>query len=105
MHIESLERLKWQIEAGISEAEWIIEYKTTPAYKNKILKEQQWLKNKGEQVVYLTTEEKFNKFTQKNPQTAAWSKTYEDELSKEQKVIKNMTNYQKWMYYLFNLSN
>lgn len=98
--IEYLQSLKTEVEWQIETAENLITYKTTKAYRNKILKEQQWLKNKGEEVVYLTTEEKYKKFTQPQPSNQA-KKTFEEELTPEQKLIKWMSNYQRWLYFLF----
>lgn len=98
--IEYLSELKQDIESSIQQAEDIIEYKTTRAYKNKVLKEQQGLKNKWEQVVYLTTEEKYNKYTQPSDGNAK-KKTFEDTLTDEQKLVKEMDNFEKWMYFLF----
>jgi hypothetical protein len=45
-NIEYLTELKEEFSKKIKEAESIIEYKNTKAYKNKILKQQQSLKNK-----------------------------------------------------------
>ena len=98
--IEYLATLKIEIEASIEKAEWIISYKSTIAQKNKVNKEEQGLKNKSEQVVYLTTEEKFNKYTKPSDGNAK-KKTFEDVLTTEQKLIKEMSNYEKWMYFLF----
>jgi len=100
--IEYLANENEKIAEKIEIAESIIEYKTTKAYRNKVLKEQQWLKNKWEKVVYLTTEQTFNKYAQK------WLNTWEEEkkeediyVSWEDSLIKNMTIYEKWIYFLF----
>jgi hypothetical protein len=61
-NIDYLKSLNQEISMKIDEAESLIDYKTTRAYKNKILKEQQGLKSKGEKVVYLTSEQKYNKY-------------------------------------------
>jgi cell division protein FtsL len=45
-NIDYLKTLNQEISLKINEAESLIDYKTTRAYKNKILKEQQGLKNK-----------------------------------------------------------
>ena len=45
-HIELLADLNKEISENIKEAEKIIDYKSTKAYRNKILKEEQGLKNK-----------------------------------------------------------
>ena len=84
-------------------AESIIEYKTTKAYRNKILKEQQGLKNKWEKVVYLTTEKNFNKYSQKSDDIKEENKQKEENLfiSWEEAITKTMTIYEKRMYFLF----
>jgi cell division protein FtsL len=65
-NIEYLKSMNEEISLKIDEAESLMEYKTTRAYRNKILKEQQGLKNKGEKVVYLTSEQKYNKYVENN---------------------------------------
>jgi len=84
--------IKWYIDT----ANKIIEYKKSPAYKNKILKEQQWYKNKWEKVSYLTHEKTYNKF--KNTTLVAQKKTIAE--TKQESITKTMTNYQKWIYFL-----
>ena len=89
-----------EIKYKIIEAWKIIEYKKSPAYINKILKSQQWLKNKWEVVIYLTSEKKYNKFT----------KDKVIEKKKENNTINNneisktkyMSIFRKWLYFLFN---
>ena len=49
-HIELLATLNEDISTSIDRAEKIIDYKSTKAYRNKVLKDEQWLKNKGENV-------------------------------------------------------
>lgn len=96
--IEYIKNITEKVDKRIDEAKKIIEYKTSKAYKNKVLKEQQSFKNKWEVVVYLTTEENFNKYT-----------TF-TETKKEEKIelddnieikIKDLSIYEKWMYFLF----
>lgn len=96
--IEYIKNITEKVDNRIDEAKKIIEYKTSKAYKNKVLKEQQSFKNKWEVVVYLTTEENFNKYT-----------TF-TETKKEEKIelddnieikIKDLSIYEKWMYFLF----
>jgi len=62
-HIELLAELNTDISNNIKKAEKLIDYKSTKAYRNKILKEQQNLRNKGEKVVNLIDEEQYNKYT------------------------------------------
>lgn len=96
--IEYIKNITEKVDNRIDEAKKIIEYKTSKAYKNKVLKEQQSFKNKWEVVVYLTTEENFNKYTTLT------------ETKKEEKIelddnieikIKDLSIYEKWMYFLF----
>ena len=97
-NIEYLTKLKQKVSLKIKEAESIIEYKNTKAYKNKVLKQQQSLKNKWEQVVYLITEKKYDKYTKKTP-------SIEEEiltpLTSEESMINSMSIYEKWNYFLF----
>ncbi|NUJ98218.1 hypothetical protein HGA92_05555 [Candidatus Gracilibacteria bacterium] len=102
-NIEYLKSMNEEISLKIDEAESLMEYKTTRAYRNKILKEQQGLKNKGEKVVYLTSEQKYNKYVQNNENGKQKNGEEENEkiLSPEEKIIQSMTNYEKWKYFLF----
>ncbi|MDD3793335.1 MAG: hypothetical protein PHI37_00805 [Candidatus Gracilibacteria bacterium] len=99
-NIEYIRNLNKEIEIKIKNTNEMIEYKTSSAYKNKVLKEQQGFKNKAENVVYLTSEDKYNKFTQELSE-------YKDEIEKmtnEQDIdteIKEMSIYEKWIYFLF----
>jgi hypothetical protein len=78
----------------------LIEYKTTKAYKNKILKAEQQLKNKWEEVTYVVTEERFKKFT--SPEDSnAWKQKVTEVLDSRQEKIKTMTNFQKWVFFIF----
>jgi len=95
-HIEYISSLNQSIKEKINEAQKIIEYKSSLAYKNKILKEQQSFKNKWEEVVYLTTQTMYNKFVNE----------VEEEKITEQIILKdsitdNMTIKQKWLYLIF----
>jgi cell division protein FtsL len=103
-NIDYLKTLNQEISLKINEAESLIDYKTTRAYKNKILKEQQGLKNKWEKVVYLTSEQKYNKYIK--PELSSWEEWGKRPeikiLSPEDKLINSMTNYEKWMYFIFN---
>lgn len=75
-----------------------IEYKQSKAYRNMILKEQQSLKNKWETVVYLTTQQNYNKYTVENDITTT---LLDNEIEKEYHITDNMNTSQKWFYYLF----
>ena len=84
-NIEYIKKLTTDVEEKIESAKKIIEYKTSKAYKNKILKEQQSFKNIWEDVIYFTTEENFNKYTTEKERT------------------KDLNIYEKWLYFLFRI--
>lgn len=95
----------WEINTEFFEkieyAKEILEYKNTKAYKNKILKSQQWMKNKWEEVIFLISEKKYNSYTQDSQNIQnEWisSKSLLDEKS----LLSTMTIYQKWIYLIFN---
>lgn len=98
-HIEYIVSLNNEIEKKIKSTNELIEYKTSTAYKNKVLKEQQWFKNKAENVIYLTTEEKYNKFTK---EISEFKEDVEkNEKSSDEDNVEEMTIYEKWIYFLF----
>lgn len=94
-HIELLAELNTDISNSIKKAEKIIDYKSTKAYKNKILKEEQWLKNKGEQVVFLIDEVQYNKYTTQEPDIIAQSTEQDEEVDN---IVNTMNIKQKWIY-------
>ena len=97
-YIEEIVKLNTEIKDSLVKWEEIINYKASKAYINKIRKEEQGEKWEWELVVYLTTQEKYNKFTK-----------IKEEINKEnivietdnQNNIKEMTIYQKWIYFIF----
>ena len=96
-HIDSITKLNTEIKNSISKAWEIIEYKKSNAYKNKLLKSEKSLKNKWEKVVYITTEDKYNKYTKPVEENIEISK-------KEEKINDDtyqMTIYQKWIWFIF----
>ncbi len=97
-HIEAINSINNVIKEKIKTAKEIIEYKSSKAYKNKILKEQQSFKNKWEIVVYLTTQSKYEKFTKIKNDTI---KKIPDEVKSKNDFIDDMTIYQKWIYLIF----
>ncbi len=97
-HIEYISNLNQSIKEKIVEAEKIIKYKSSLAYKNKVLKEQQSFKNKWEKVIYLTTEKVYNQFTWELPQE---NQIIEISSNKSDSKIDNMTIYEKWMFLIF----
>jgi hypothetical protein len=63
-----------------------------------ILKEQQSLKNKWEKVIYLTTQQQYNKYTQEIVDNTDNKKNI---IVKKYIVTDNMTIPEKWNYFLF----
>ncbi len=96
-HINTISMLNSQIKNNIKKAEEIIQYKKSNAYKNKILKSDKWLKNKWELVVYITTEDKYNKYISPIDSNTTTKKTIE----KSPDETYWMTIYQKWIWFLF----
>lgn len=99
-YIEEINMINNEIKDSINNTEDLIDYKSTKAYKNKLLKQEQWLKNRNEKVMYLTDEKKYKKFT--NPDFIDnYEKTIVKQIENENDDIKNKTNLQKWIYFLF----
>lgn len=96
--IEYITSLNTEIKKNIAEAHEIIKYKTSLAYRNKVLKTEQSLKNKWETVIYLTEENKYNKFTQNFSNT--WSLNEKD-IELTDSMLNTMTIFEKWIYLIF----
>ena len=96
-HIEYISQLNNEIKEKINIAEDIIKYKSSLAYKNKILKEQQSFKNKWEEVVYLTTQSVYNTYisNEKNKKDIIL------ETNNKNSIIDNMSIKEKWFYLIF----
>lgn len=96
-HIEYISQLNNEIKEKINVAEDIIKYKSSLAYKNKILKEQQSYKNKWEEVVYLTTQSVYNTYisNEKNKKDIIL------ETNNKNSIIDNMSIKEKWFYLIF----
>lgn len=94
MHIEYIEKNNEKMKNEISNNKEILEYIDTKAYKNKVLKEEQSMKNKWESVIFITNEDDYNKFS-KN-EISDIKPNWETK-----KVQDSMEIYEKWMYFLF----
>lgn len=94
--IDYLEQENSKIAAEIKKNKETLEYLNTRAYKNKLLKEEQSLKNKWEKVIFITNEETYNTFA-KDSQVQL-QQVYEEEKTN---IYDTMTIFQKWMYFLF----
>ncbi len=74
-----------------------ISYLNSKAYINKVRKEQQSMKNKGEKVIYLTSEKKYKNYTKSVEDATRPTK----KITKEKIDTKEMSIPEKWMYFLF----
>jgi len=83
----------------IEDAQLTLEYKNTRAYKNKVLKAERWMKNKGEIVISLIEEEQYKKYTQQAP--VREEEILHQDLLDEQSLLSTMSIYEKWIYFLF----
>ena len=97
-HITKIENFIEETQIYNQQALSTIEYKQSSAYKNMILKEEQWLKNRWEKVVYLTTQENYNKYTQ----DVSFEKTQEEIEIRTYKPTDNMSIQEKWKHFLKN---
>lgn len=86
----------------IKSTERELEQKTTLAHKNKVLKTEQWLKNKWEEVLYLISEERYRMFTtEQNTDNPEVNKSISERIGNTQNLIASMTIYERWVYFLF----
>lgn len=99
-YIEEIWKLNQEIKDSITETEELIDYKSTKAYKNKLLKQERGLKWRNEKVMYLTEEKKYKKFT--NPDFVEnYQKTIVKQIEIENDELSWKSNFQKWMYFIF----
>lgn len=96
--IELLEKENNAIRKEIIENKEYLEYLNTSAYKNKILKLDQALKSKGEEVVFITTQNFYDKYSVKLNEEVEVDipLTDSERLNKQDKH-----NLEKWIYFLF----
>ena len=83
------------IQFYLDEANTIIDYKKSKAFKSKTLKSEQWYKMKGETVFVFTQEETYNTFSTQTPLRS----TDIVVTSSEETITKTMSNFQKWVYF------
>lgn len=99
-YTQSLSEINETYLSQIQNAQEILENRSTRAYRNKVLKSEQWLKNPGEEVVFLITEEKYKKYTE--TETLVEEEPYKNQnLLDEESLLATMTIYQKWVYFLW----
>lgn len=95
-HIEVIQNNNDKMTNKIKEYKEQLEYINTKAYKNKVLKEEQSMKNKGEVVIFITNEDKYNKFSKENVEEIPTTVN-----KQEIKIQDSMSIFEKWMYFLF----
>lgn len=95
-HIEVIENNNVKMTENITYYKDQLEYINTKAYKNKVLKEEQSMKNKGEVVIFITNEDKYNRFSKDEVNIVTPS------TQPERKIQDSMDIFEKWMYFLFN---
>ncbi len=96
--IEKLYETNKNIDTKIKEKKEEIAYKSSTSYKNRILKEDEQLKNKWEKVISLISEEKLKIYTSENENTSDNSIV----MTEYEQKISTMTIFQKWIFFLFN---
>lgn len=94
-HINIIQDNNTNMDTTIDSYKEKLEYISTKAYKNKILKEEQSMKNKGESVIFITNEDKYNTFS-KEPEP-----TIPQVVVPQSKIQDGMTIFEKWIYFLF----
>jgi len=100
-YIEEIQILNKDIKKSIDEIEGLIVYKSTFAYKNKLMKQEQGLKNKKEKVLYLTDEKEYEKYTNPNYEET-YKKAHIENFDNTNDIeLKTKTNFQKWIYFIF----
>ena len=102
VHIEEIQKLNEQLLINIIETERDLEQKMTLAHKNKILKTEQWLKNRNEEVLFLISEERYKMFTEhQSLPVIQTNTTINERIWDTHKLISSMTIYERWVYFLF----
>lgn len=94
-HIEFIENNNNKMIDDIAKNKETLEYINTKAYKNKILKEEQSMKNKWESVIFITNEDKYNKFSKDEAPEIS------ENIIETKKIQDSMEIQEKWFYFLF----
>jgi len=98
IYIESqLETIK-KLEKNIEKWNEELKHVSTISYQIKKLKSEDQKKFKWESVIYLNHEKVYNKFKT----VKVKENTKKEVLRKKEWITTWMTNYEKWIYYLFN---
>jgi hypothetical protein len=100
-YTQELSALNENYRQKIEIAQQKIEKINTKAYINKSLKAQSGLKNPGETMVTLITEERYNTYTKSGSLTNDSSKNNTMNPLSDASLIATMNNYEKWVYLIF----
>lgn len=98
-YMENINATNIQMLQQIEETKQTLEYKNTRAYKNKILKADKWMKNRSEEVIFLISEEQYNKYT--DIDIPIREDFTPQNLLDEKSLISTMSIYEKWIYLIF----
>lgn len=93
-HIELIEINNEKMKKEIINNKEILEYINTKAYKNKVLKEEQSMRNKGEVAIFITNEDNYNKFSKSEIVDIK-------PITEDKKIQDSMNITEKWIYFLF----
>lgn len=96
-HIEFISNINTETKEAIEKWKWIIEYKSSKAYKNKIQKSQLSKKNTWENIIYLTNEETYEKYVNNNFQVAEKITIP----NSRESFIETMTIFERWVFKIF----
>ena len=94
--MEIIEIQNKKIEKDIAEWNQLLEYYNTNAYKDKILKEEQSLKDKDEDVIFITNENNYNKYTKPEINIDMVKQS----MDVQKNIYDSMTVFEKWIYFL-----
>lgn len=97
-NIDSLSTTNEIISKSIQDDKDTLAYLNTESYRNKVLKKEQWLKNKWENVIYITSESQYKKFIKTDEKIDNEDENNQDE---NKNIYDNMTNFEKWIYFVF----
>jgi len=96
-HIDSIITLNESLRNKIDITTELIEYKSSKAYINKVLKQEKNKKNKAELVLLITPQKEFEKYTTDIPDTNIEA----DLITEPINITDNMSIKQRWIYFLF----
>lgn len=100
-YISELSQINEEYREEIENAKKTIEKITTPAYINKSLKSQSWLKNPWENMITLILEERYNTYTQSGSELNNRGNIAPNNPLSSESLIETMNNSQKWVYFIF----